>query len=157
MDGRVVCWRVCVWVCVGVCVSWFLQRVFSPAKAKIARLVLRGPAMFDPCRAGLSIAKDPVLTGLDSTRRALGDDLLLALVIPCPIRPRLFCFLLAFFFFLFFGNGDVGGCCFCFFLPRLPPFFFVSPVPARFLVFSPPPRPPSHAMAKAAGPSEAQG
>lgn len=143
-------------VCGCVCVSWFLQRVFSPAKAKIARLVLRGPAMFDPCRAGLSIAKDPVLTGLDSTRRALGDDLLLALVIPCPIRPRLFCFLLA-FFFLFFGNGDVGGCCFCFFLPRLPPFFFVSPVPARFLVFSPPPRPPSHAMAKAAGPSEAQG
>lgn len=147
---------VCVGVCGCVCVSWFLQRVFSPAKAKIARLVLRGPAMFDPCRAGLSIAKDPVLTGLDSTRRALGDDLLLALVIPCPIRPRLFCFLLA-FFFLFFGNGDVGGCCFCFFLPRLPPFFFVSPVPARFLVFSPPPRPPSHAMAKAAGPSEAQG
>lgn len=38
-----------------VCVSWFLQagvRVFSPAKAKIARLVLRGPAMFEPCRAG---------------------------------------------------------------------------------------------------------
>lgn len=59
-------------VCRWVCVSWFLQaglRVFSPAKAKIARLVLRGPAMFDPCRAGLSIAKMsrpslPSLSGL---------------------------------------------------------------------------------------------
>ena len=50
----------CARVDVCACVSWFLQaglRVFSPAKAKIARLVLRGPAMFEPCRAGLSIAK----------------------------------------------------------------------------------------------------
>lgn len=75
---------------------------------------------------------------------ALGDDLL---VIPCPIRPYLFCFLLVFFFlFLFFGDGDGDGG--CFFLPR-PPFFFVSPVPPRFLVLPPPPT-PSHAMAKAA-------